>query len=122
MSTNKRKSDASTSNAKKKARGGVDHEYAKTLVTDILANRYVLPEDDDTIQQHLINLASYTRSLEQNVNVLLPQKKSKKELEAAAEKLADACNSGIRKQMQVRRYIQTFFFPTRFFFYAFRNI
>jgi hypothetical protein len=97
--TKKRKTDASTSNAKKKARGGVtDHEYAKTLVTDILANRYVLPEDDDTIKQHLINLASYTRSLEQ----IVPKEKSKHELEAAAEKLADACNSGIRKQMQVR--------------------
>jgi len=106
--TNKRKSDASTSNAKKKkARAGItndinDHEYAKTLVTDILANRYVLPEDDDTINQHLISLASYTRSLEQN-NIVLPQKKSKQELVAAAEKLAGACNSGIRKQMQVRR-------------------
>jgi hypothetical protein len=103
MST-KRKSDTSTS-ASKKARTSA-HTSAQALVTAILANTnaYPISGDDSETRNTLVQLAQYTRSLEEEVAVggsSKPAPKTQEQLEEAAEKIEKAARSGIRKQMTV---------------------
>jgi hypothetical protein len=100
--TKKRKTDAISSTSKKARTSAKTHDAAKALVQEILADTdaYRVPEDDDEVREHLVSLALYARSLERGVGV--KPAKTKAEIRDAAQKLANACRSGIRKQMQVR--------------------
>lgn len=100
MST-KRKSDASTSAASKKAR--LAHAATAEVVQTILdeGTKYLLPENDDDIVKSFIALAEYARSLEEQVAATKPKVKAPEDLEAAAQKLRKAAVSGIKKQMTV---------------------
>jgi len=104
MST-KRKSDASTV-ASKKAR---THTSAQALVTAILANTnaYPISSDESETRNTLVQLAQYSRSLEEEVasgggaRQSKPAPKTKEQLQEAAQKIERAARSGIRKQMTV---------------------
>lgn len=99
----KRKSDAGSSSSNKKAR--FDTSNAEALVRDILSNPtgYAIPDDDNVIRQSLVDLANYAVYLRDSAqqqsssNVLPP--KTTEQLEDAAEKVAKAARSGIKKQM-----------------------
>ncbi|KII95287.1 hypothetical protein PLICRDRAFT_86682 [Plicaturopsis crispa FD-325 SS-3] len=98
----KRKSDASTSGAKK-ARTGAASSPGQALVDAILANptAYPVPDDADATRQALVDLATYARSLEGGggAGASKPAPKTKEQIEEAAEKVRKAARSGIRKQM-----------------------
>lgn len=100
----KRKSDASTSGAKK-ARTGAASSPGQALVDAILANptAYPVPDDADATRQALVDLATYARSLEGGggAGASKPAPKTKEQIEEAAEKVRKAARSGIRKQMTV---------------------
>lgn len=102
MST-KRKSDTSNV-ASKKAR---THTPAQALVTAILANTnaYPISNDESETRNMLVQLAQYTRNLEEEIvsgagaEPSTPAPKTKDQLEGAAQKIEKAARSGIRKQM-----------------------
>jgi hypothetical protein len=105
----KRKVAASTSATNKKAR--TDTSRAEALVQDILADPlgFEFSEDDDVVRQSFVDLANYisflTDSLEsahQSGSSTGPAPKTMEELDQAAQKLAKAAVSGIKKQMNVR--------------------
>ncbi|KAI0765052.1 hypothetical protein C8Q74DRAFT_1164867, partial [Fomes fomentarius] len=102
----------------KKARGNAGHAATVALVNSILANPkgYPISGNEEVVRKSLVNLASYARSLEQQLAggsaaaptagtskaaaaVVARPAKSQAELEAAAEKLRKAAVSGIKKQM-----------------------
>ncbi len=104
----------------KKARGNAGHAATVALVNSILANPkgYPISGNEEVVRKSLVNLASYARSLEQQLAggsaaaatagtskaaaaVVARPAKSQAELEAAAEKLRKAAVSGIKKQMSV---------------------
>lgn len=102
----KRKSDvASTSNAKK---ARIDtHTPAKALVVAILSDTYHIG-NEEVEKAALLQLAQYARSLEEQVTnsiaagpVAPKPAKTPEQLEEAADKVARAAKSGIRKQMSV---------------------
>ncbi|KAL0950181.1 hypothetical protein HGRIS_010174 [Hohenbuehelia grisea] len=96
----KRKSDASSSAAAKKARAQKDEETAQ-LVERILSDteNFHMPEDTDAARDYITQLARYARGLEDTIAASKPKEKSPQEVAAAAEKLRNAAASGIKKQM-----------------------
>jgi hypothetical protein len=98
--TKKRKSETLTSNSKK-SRTADNNDSARALINEILANanNYPIPEDETATRHILVSLAQYARNIEQGA--VVKKKKTREEIRDAAKKLASACNSGIRKQMQV---------------------
>ena len=102
----KRKSDAASTSTAKKAR--IDtHTSAKALVAAILSNAYHIDNEEDE-KAALLQLAQYARSLEEQVTnttaagaVAPKPAKTPEQLEEAADKVARAAKSGIRKQMSV---------------------
>ncbi|KAH9482354.1 hypothetical protein JR316_0004452 [Psilocybe cubensis] len=97
--TRKRKSDTITLAAAKKARLA-EAAHSET-VTNILsdASNYKFPSTPEAARELILELAQYARSLENEIDGYKPKAKSPAELVAAAEKLANAAKSGIRKQM-----------------------
>ncbi|KAI0787187.1 hypothetical protein BC629DRAFT_496645 [Irpex lacteus] len=109
----KRKSDArgpSTSKNLKARTSTTDIHPAATLVDSILANKQActLPQGEASTRQTLVQLAEYAHALKlelaeaQTANAtMVPalKKKTLEELEAAADKIRNAANSGICKQM-----------------------
>ncbi|KAF8969374.1 hypothetical protein BDZ97DRAFT_239287 [Flammula alnicola] len=95
----KRKSTATTTAAAKKAKmaAAVHAETVKNILAD--ASGFDLPDTPASTRKMLLELAQYARGLEEEVDSLKPKAKSPEELEAAAEKLANAAKSGIRKQL-----------------------
>lgn len=105
----KRKSDALASSSNKKAR--IDTSNAEALVHSILSNPsdYVIPDNDDDIRQSFVDLANYASYLRDSVvsvqqagSSVAPASKTPEQLADAAEKVAKAARSGIKKQMTVR--------------------
>ncbi|KAI0371868.1 hypothetical protein BV20DRAFT_1015858 [Pilatotrama ljubarskyi] len=120
MSSSKRKADESAPAPAKKARGNAAHAATVALVNSILANpkSYPISGDEQVVRKSLVDLATYARTLEQQVAALTgpaapvassskavaqaaPAKpaKTQAELEEAAEKIRRAAQSGIKKQM-----------------------
>lgn len=62
---------------------------------------FELPATDDATREKLIEISKYARSLEEQIASLKPKEKSPAELKAAANKIAAAANSGIKKQCTV---------------------
>lgn len=104
MSSTKRKSDAKTTAAAKKAR--LAHSVAKENIESIVndPDNFLIPESTKAIQKLLLEVALYARSIEEEIQASKPKVKTKEELKAAAEKLRNAARSGIRKQMTVSCY------------------
>ncbi|PPQ68301.1 hypothetical protein CVT25_001389 [Psilocybe cyanescens] len=97
--TKKRKSDGLTPAAAKKAKLAVaaHAETVANVLSDAL--NFELPGTSKATRDFILGLAQYARSLEEEVDAYKPKAKSPEELELAAEKLANAARSGIRKQM-----------------------
>lgn len=72
-------------------------------VQNVLANPddFELPATDNAMRVTLIEISEYARSLEEQIASLKPKEKSPAEVKAAANKLAAAANSGIKKQCTV---------------------
>ena len=114
-STVKRKSDAQdTAGPSKKARAAdSESQPAAVLVDSIRTNKqgFTVPEGDDNIRQTLIMLADYAHALELKLAdaetakahaiAAAPPKKTREQLEAAAEKIRHVASSGICKLMTV---------------------
>lgn len=100
--TKKRKNDGPTAAATKKAKLAAT-AHAET-VNSILSNAssFDIPSTDKATRDLILGLAQYARSLEEEVESYKPKAKSPEELDAAAQKLAAAARSGIKKQMTVR--------------------
>ena len=100
--TKKRKSDTDGAAASKKAKLAED-AVAKQTVEGILsdASNFVLPGTEKDTRALILQLSKYARNLEQEVDSYKPKEKGPKELEAAADKLANVVRSGIKKQMGV---------------------
>lgn len=64
---------------------------------------FELPPTDEAIREALVQLAGYARGLEEELVSLRPKEKSDDELQEAADKLAAAAISGIKKQCTVSR-------------------
>jgi len=85
------------------------HTPAQALVTAILANTsaYPISNDESETRNMLVQLAQYTRNLEEEVasgtgaGPSTPAPKTKEQLVEAAQKIEKAARSGIRKQMTV---------------------
>jgi len=99
--TKKRKGDATAPAAAKKAKlAAVAHaETVESILSD--AKNFELPESPTATRKMILELAKYARTLEEEVDATKPKALSRAELEAAAEKLANAAKSGIRKQLTV---------------------
>lgn len=100
--TKKRKSDASnTPAATKRAKlAAVAHaETVESILSD--EKNFELPDSITATRKMILGLAQYARTLEEEVDATKPKALSQAELEAAAEKLANAVKSGIRKQLTV---------------------
>ena len=99
--TKKRKSDATTPAAAKKAKlAAVAHaETVESILSDV--KNFELPDSPTATRKMILELAKYARTLEEEVDATKPKALSRAELEAAAEKLAKAAKSGIRKQLTV---------------------
>lgn len=98
----KRKADGASTSASKKARSTTTF-VTQALVASILANpkEYPIPDDDDDIRKALVDLATYARGLEEEIDASKPKAKTAGEIAAAVEKLRSAAVSGIKKQMGV---------------------
>jgi len=98
-SSKKRKSDATTPAAAKKAKlAAVAHaETVESILSD--EKNFELPESPTATRKMILGLAQYARTLEEEVDATKPKVLTRAELEAAAEKLANAVRSGIRKQL-----------------------
>ncbi|KAJ7153213.1 hypothetical protein C8R46DRAFT_961577 [Mycena filopes] len=96
MPATKRKADAPAASARaKKSRPAPDHTDAKELVVAILDNdAEIIAEEQDTRM-----LVNYARWLEGELAALKPKEKTTEEIDDAAERLRNACVSGIKKQM-----------------------
>lgn len=117
-SGSKRKNDdGAPAPAAKKTRGGAAHAATVALVNSILANPkgYPISGNEEVVRKSLVELAKYARSLEEQVAdagapvagssktvAAVKPAKSPAELEAAADKIRRAAQSGIKKQMTVR--------------------
>jgi len=99
--TKKRKTDATSSAATKKAKlvAAAHAETVESILSD--AKNFELPYSPAMTRKMIVELAQYARSLEAEVAATKPKVLSPAELEAAAEKLANAARSGIRKQLTV---------------------
>jgi hypothetical protein len=99
--TKKRKSDATAPAATKKAKLAAAAHAA--TVESILSDEknFELPDSPTATREMILGLAQYARILEEEVDATKPKALSGAELEAAAEKLANAVKSGIRKQLTV---------------------
>ncbi|KAI0089183.1 hypothetical protein BDY19DRAFT_993402 [Irpex rosettiformis] len=107
-STGKRKSDAqAVAGSSKKTR---TEPPAAILVDSILADKqgWALPEEEDDVRQTLVMLAEYAHALKLELasaeaakenSVAAAPKKTRAELEAAADKIRRSANSGICKMM-----------------------
>ncbi|KAL1941659.1 hypothetical protein VTO73DRAFT_7098 [Trametes versicolor] len=114
-SGSKRKNDdGAPAPAAKKTRGGAAHAATVALVNSILANPkgYPISGNEEVVRKSLVELAKYARSLEEQVAdagapvagsskaaAAAKPAKSPAELEAAADKIRRAAQSGIKKQM-----------------------
>lgn len=120
-SGSKRKTDdGAPAPAAKKARGGNAHAATIAVVNSILANprSYPISGNEEAVRKSLVELAKYARSLEEQLAqltgapvagsstaaVAAKPTKSPAELEAAADKIRRAAQSGIKKQMSVRGF------------------
>ncbi|KAH9896785.1 hypothetical protein C8Q73DRAFT_757262 [Cubamyces lactineus] len=94
----------------KKPRANAAQAAGVALVNSILANpkEYPISASEDVVRKSLVTLATYARSLEQQLAVapvtgsstqVARPAKSPAELEAAVEKIRRAAQSGIKKQM-----------------------
>ncbi len=111
--TNKRKSEASTSDSwkKRKSSSSDSHAAAKALITTILAapESYEPPVDDtEALRVTLVELAGYARGLEGQLaqsasNGKAAATKTPEQVRTEADRLANTVNSGIKKQMSVSR-------------------
>ncbi len=117
-SGSKRKTDdGAPAPAAKKTRGGAAHAATVALVNSILANPkgYPISGNEEVVRKSLVELAKYARELEEQiagapvagsskavVAVAAKPARSQAELEAAADKIRRAAQSGIKKQMTVR--------------------
>ncbi|KAJ3495696.1 hypothetical protein NLJ89_g10587 [Agrocybe chaxingu] len=99
-STKKRKSESIAASAAKKAKLDAQAQVVTSILSD--ASSFELPEDDETIRTMFVRLAQYARGLEEEVMAMRPKERSSEDLAAAAEKLANAAKSGIKKQMTWR--------------------
>ncbi|KAJ7119687.1 hypothetical protein C8R44DRAFT_982357 [Mycena epipterygia] len=94
--TAKRKSDASASGSRtKKAKNAPDRTEAKELVDTLLEG----DGDTEISPSEARSMAEYARWLEGELSATKPKEKSPQEIRGAAEKLRNACVSGIKKQM-----------------------
>ncbi|OJT13470.1 hypothetical protein TRAPUB_10000 [Trametes pubescens] len=114
-SGSKRKTDdGAPAPAAKKTRGGAAHAATVALVNSILANPkgYPISGNEEVVRKSLVELAKYARELEEQiagapvagsskavVAVAAKPARSQAELEAAADKIRRAAQSGIKKQM-----------------------
>ncbi|KAI0826699.1 hypothetical protein BC628DRAFT_1373770 [Trametes gibbosa] len=119
-SATKRKADEGAPAPTKKARGNAAHSAAVAVVNSILANpkSYPISGNEEIVRKSLVDLAKYARSLEEQIaelsgsgppiagssssgsgNAVAKPVRSQAELEAAADKLRRAAQSGIKKQM-----------------------
>ncbi|KAI0646220.1 hypothetical protein C8Q79DRAFT_1009877 [Trametes meyenii] len=111
-SGSKRKIEDTTPAPAKRARSNAAQAATVALVNSILANPkgYPISGSEDVVRKSLVDLATYARSLEQQlaggaIPVAGPSKavakppRSQAELEEAADKLRRAAQSGIKKQM-----------------------
>ncbi|KAH9846399.1 hypothetical protein C2E23DRAFT_907826 [Lenzites betulinus] len=105
----------------KKARGAAANSAIVAVVNSILANpkSYPISGNEDAVRKSLVDLAKYARTLEERIAELTASgapvagsskavavtvavakpAKSQAELEAAADKIRHAAQSGIKKQM-----------------------
>ena len=99
--TKKRKGDATAPAAAKKAKltAAAHAETVENILSDVI--NFELPDSATGTRKMILGLAQYARTLEEEVDVTKPKALSRAELEAAAEKLANAVRSGIRKQLTV---------------------
>ncbi|CAA7258576.1 unnamed protein product [Cyclocybe aegerita] len=95
--TKKRKSDSTAASAAKKAKLDARVQVVTSILSD--ATGFELPAGDASTRALILQLVQYARDLEQEVAALKPKAKSPQELAAAADKLANAARSGIRKQL-----------------------
>ncbi|CDO73361.1 hypothetical protein BN946_scf185008.g124 [Trametes cinnabarina] len=127
MAGTKRKTDENaTPLAAKKPRGKASaaqtstaNNAAAALVNAVLADpqAYPIPDKEDDVRASFVELASYARTLEQEIATLTTDAaahaagssapparpaKTREQLETEAEKIARAAQSGIKKQMKWR--------------------
>jgi hypothetical protein len=105
--TKKRKGDATiTPAAAKKAKlaAAAHAEIVENILSD--EKNFDLPDSTSATRKMILGLAQYARTLEEEVVASKPKALSQAELEAAAEKLANAVKSGIRKQLTVSFFLQ----------------
>ncbi|KAJ7689009.1 hypothetical protein B0H17DRAFT_937852 [Mycena rosella] len=96
MPAAKRKSDGAASGSRtKKAKNAPDHTEAQELVGSLIEG----DGDVEISPSEARVVAEYTRWLEGELAATKPKEKSLEEIQAAAEKLRNACVSGIKKQM-----------------------
>lgn len=113
----------------KRSRSNASNAAAVALVNSILANPkgYPISGNEDVVRKSLVDIATYARSLEQQLAgpiagsssmgaaapVAAKPARTPAQLEEAAEKLRKAAVSGIKKQMSVscRAYSQFFSHP-----------
>ena len=100
--TKKRKGDATNTSAASKRAKLTAAAHAETVV-NILSDEknFELPDSPSATRKFILGLAQYARTLEEEVDASKPKVLTRAELEAAAQKLANAVRSGIRKQLTV---------------------
>jgi hypothetical protein len=98
----KRKSDAGTGPAAKKTRS--NKEGMSTEVQNIIgaSDDYFDNLSVEDLRAKIVAIATYARSLEEDVEATKPKELSDAEVDGAADKLSDVVNRGIKKQMSVR--------------------
>ena len=100
--TKKRKGDATNTSAAAKRAKLATAAHAETVESILSDEEYFeLPESPTATRKLILGLAQYARTLEEEVEATKPKALSQAELDAAAEKLANAVKSGIRKQLTV---------------------
>jgi hypothetical protein len=104
--TKKRKSDTTNTAAAKKAKlaAAAHAETVESILSD--EKNFDLPDSPTATRKLVLGLALYARTLEEEVDATKPKVMSRAELEAAAEKLANAVKSGIRKQLTVGFFLK----------------
>ena len=100
--TKKRKADATNAPAaakKAKLAAAAHAEIVESILSD--EKNFELSDSIIATRKMILGLAQYARSLEEELDATKPKALSQAELEVAAEKLANAVKSGIRKQLTV---------------------